>query len=218
MESPIKIGVEISKTGRKIMNNIGIKTLTPSEFLKSKGLKANVISFWHVLEHIKNPWDYLSAAKRNLLPNGEIVIGIPNIDSWDFKIFTNDWFHLVPKYHIWHYSPKTISIMLKSTGFKVVNIDYWSIEHHLPGLLQSFINKTSGSHNVLHKLVKRETDLMSTGWSDVFWIIFWLTLGFPFVVVFWIVNSFFHHSGTIIVTAKKYDYRKEIRYTCRLSI
>mgnify|MGYP001611059203 CR=1 FL=1 len=218
VESPIKIGVEISKTGRKIMNNIGIKTLTPSEFLKSKGLKANVISFWHVLEHIKNPWDYLSAAKRNLLPNGEIVIGIPNIDSWDFKIFTNDWFHLVPKYHIWHYSPKTISIMLKSTGFKVVNIDYWSIEHHLPGLLQSFINKTSGSHNVLHKLVKRETDLMSTGWSDVFWIIFWLTLGFPFVVVFWIVNSFFHHSGTIIVTAKKYDYRKEIRYTCRLSI
>lgn len=197
-----KIGVEISKTGRKMMGGMEILTLTPQEFLKSKNLKGDVVSFWHVLEHISNPWDYLSSAHKNLSKNGEIIIGVPNIDSWDFKMFTKDWFHLVPQYHIWHYSPKSITILLESAGFKVINIDYWSVEHHLSGLLQSFINKSSGSYNVLHKLVKRETDLLLFNWKDVFWIILWLTIGLPFIVIFWIINSIFHRSGTIIVTAK----------------
>lgn len=202
VNSPKKIGVEISNTGRTMMKNMGIETMTPDKFLQTTGLKADVISFWHVLEHLKNPWDYLEAAKVNLSSGGELIIGIPNIDSWDFRFFTKDWFHLVPQYHIWHFSPKSITIMLKSAGFRVTKIDYWSIEHHLSGLLQSFINKSSGSHNVLHKLVKRETDLLLFNWKDVFWIILWLTIGLPFIVIFWIINSIFHRSGTIIVTAK----------------
>lgn len=203
VKSPKKIGVEISKIGRRMMNDSGILTMTPQEFLKSKSLKGDVISFWHVLEHIKNPWDYLLSAHRNLSKDGEIIIGVPNVDSWDFKIFAKDWFHLVPQYHVWHYSPKSMTILLKSAGFKVVHIDYWSIEHHLPGLIQSFINKTSGTHNILHKLVKRETDLVSFGPGGLFWIIFWLTLGFPIILIIWIISSIFKYSGTIIVTAKR---------------
>ena len=71
----IRIGT-ITQTGRKIMTEKDLITLTPAQFLKSFNLNASVISFWHVLEHIENPDDYLKAAERNLNKKGKIIIGI----------------------------------------------------------------------------------------------------------------------------------------------
>lgn len=196
-----KIGVEISRVGRKQMEQMGLETMSPREFLKSKGLGASIISFWHVLEHTENPMAYLKIARKNLGPGGKIVIGVPNMASWEFKIFGQDWFHLVPEYHIWHFSPASIKKLLCKTGFKLGYIDYFSVEHHPIGLLQSFINKFSGTHNILHKLVKRETDLGSFPIKGVFWSIFWLTLGAPIVLLIWIFNSLMRRSGTFVVVA-----------------
>lgn len=197
-----KIGVEVSYSGRKIMKGGGINTLTDKQFLKTKGLDANVISFWHMLEHVEKPLEYLDAAKKNLKQNGKIIIGIPNIDSFEFKFAKQYWFHLQPQFHLWHFSPKSLQKLLEKAGYTIKRIDYWSLEHHLTGVLQSIINKTSGSSdNVLHKLIKRGTGSSSLKVKDMFWVLFWMTIGSPFVIGFWIAGSLFRKSGTMIVVA-----------------
>lgn len=196
-----KIGVEISLAGRKIMEKAGLKTLSNKKFLKTSGLNADVISYWHVLEHVEKPWEYLEAGKRNLSKKGKIIIGIPNSDSLELKYFKKYWFHLVPKYHLWHLSKKSIELFLTEKGFKIDSIDYWSLEHHLTGILQSFINSTAGSDSVLHRLVKRGLNY-SPSFKDIFWSIFWLTIGFPVVFLFWVISALSKKSGTIVVTAK----------------
>lgn len=196
-----KIGVEISLAGRIIMKKNGLGTLSDKEFLKASGLNADVISYWHVLEHVEKPWEYLKAGKRNLSKKGKIIIGIPNIDSYEFRYFRNYWFHLIPLYHFWHFSPRSIRLLLEEVGFKIEVIDYWSLEHHLTGILQSFINKTAGSDSVLHRLVKRGLDY-SPSFGDFFWIAFWLTIGFPIVFIFWFIGSISHKSGTIVLVAR----------------
>ncbi len=198
-----KIGVEISSSGRTIMEKSGLETATEREFLKESGLNADVISFWHVLEHTQNPWIYLRSAHRNLAEKGTIVIGIPNFESFEFKIFKRCWFHLDPKRHFWHFSTKSIKGIISNEGFEIKKIDFWSLEHHLTGVLQSFINKSSGSENILHRLVKRAGDSAFFSLRDAFWSIFWLTIGFPVVVGFWIIGSLFRKSGTIVVIAEK---------------
>lgn len=197
-----KIGVEISSSGRKMMKKIGLSTLSEREFLLSKTLHADVISFWHVIEHIEYPITYLHAAYKNLNKNGKIVIGIPNHKSFEFKFFGKYWFHLVQNYHIWHFSPESITQLLNKTGFAVDFIDNWSIEHHPTGILQSFINKSAGSDSVLHRLVKRGLNY-SLSLKDVFWSIFWLSIGLPIVLFFWIVSAILHQSGAIVVVASK---------------
>ncbi len=197
-----RIGVEISKAGRKIMEEAGLETLSNEEFLKTSGLNADVISFWHVLEHVERPWEYLEAAKRNLSKKGRIIIGIPNSDSFELKYFKKYWFHLVPKYHLWHFSKNSIELLLNKSGFKTNHIDYWSVEHHLAGTLQSFINRTAGSDSVLHRLVKRGLDYSPT-FKDIFWSIFWLTIGLPVVFSFWAISSLLRKPGTFILIAKK---------------
>lgn len=202
VNSQRKIGVEISLAGRKIMEKTGLETLSNEKFLKTSGLNADIISYWHVLEHVEKPWEYLEAGKRNLSKKGRIIIGIPNSDSFELKYFKKYWFHLVPKYHLWHFSKKSIEFFLSKAGFKVDSVDHWSIEHHLAGTLQSFINITAGSDSVLHRLVKRGLDYSPT-FKDIFWSIFWLTIGLPAVFFFWAASSIFRRPGTFILVAKK---------------
>lgn len=202
VEAQRKIGVEISLAGRKIMEEKGIETLLNENFLKTSGLNADVISYWHVLEHVEKPWEYLEAGRRNLAKKGKIIIGIPNSDSFELKYFKKYWFHLVPEYHLWHFSKKSIELFLNKSGFKTDSIDYWSIEHHLAGTLQSFINKTAGSDSVLHRLVKRGLDYSPT-FKDIFWSIFWLTFGLPIILLFFATSSLFKKPGTFILVAKK---------------
>lgn len=199
-----RIGVEVSTSGRKMMQESGINAVSDKQFLKSKNLGADIISFWHVLEHVENPWDYLKAAKRNLKKNGKIIIGIPNFQSLDFRFAREYWFHLQPQFHLWHFSKKSFEKILRQEGFSIDHIDYWSIEHHLTGLLQSIINKFSGSkENVLHKLIKRSAGGSSMRIKDLFWVLFWTTIGAPIVVITWVIGSVLQKSGTMIIVASQ---------------
>ena len=201
-----KIGVEFSASARLIMQKSGIETLTDIEFLKKKGLQADVISFWHVLEHVPNPWDYIATVKRNLIPkNGRLIIGVPNIDCLEYHIFGSHWFH-TPKFHIWENTPGSIALLVKQYGFNVNSIDYWSPEHHLPCLFQTFINASTGSQGALHRFIRRGHDATFRP-KDAFWSVFWLTIGAPAVILFWIIGSLTRKSGTIVITAT-YDKKK----------
>lgn len=199
-----RIGVEVSKVGRDAMQNGGLETMTDEDFLSSRGLKADVISFWHVLEHVENPLAYLKAAKANLDKKGKIIIGVPNIDSFEFNFAKRYWFHLQLQFHLWHFSTKSLKRHLQKTGFKIEKIDYWSLEHHLTGVLQSFINKMAGSQaNVLHKLIKRDTGRSKIKYKDFFWSLFFLTVGAPIILFFWILGAVSRKSGTIVVAASR---------------
>lgn len=198
-----KVGVEVSRSGRRMMERVGLETMTDKKFLKTKNLRAEVISFWHVLEHMENPWVYLAAAARNLNSSGSMVIGVPNGESFELRLFKKHWFHLVPKHHLWFFSPQSMERMLKQNGLAITSIDFWSLEHHLPGILQSFINVTSGSDSVLHRLVKRRENFSALRYRDIFSCIFWLTVGLPVVFTFWITSSVLHRSGTFVVVARK---------------
>lgn len=175
--------------------------MTEKQFLNTRNLNADVISFWHVLEHVPKPWDYLSAAKHNLANDGLIVIGVPNLDCLEYHVFGNRWFH-TPKFHLWENTPHSIKLLLKKTGFCVKSIDYWSPEHHLPNVLQSFINFTAGSQGALHRFIRRgHEDAFRP--KDALWSLFWLTIGSPVVILFWMAGALFHKSGTFVVVASK---------------
>ncbi|OGG29526.1 hypothetical protein A2971_02475 [Candidatus Gottesmanbacteria bacterium RIFCSPLOWO2_01_FULL_46_21] len=195
-----KVGVEISPSGRVLMKQAGLKTMTDKQFLRLKNLQADVISFWHVLEHMENPWDYLRAAQKHLTHSGTLIIGVPNVDCLEYRLFGQRWFHS-PQFHLWQFTPRAIFLLLKQTGFTIKSIDYWSIEHHLPCLLQSCINATAGSDAVLHRFIKRGHTSGFTK-KDLFWSLFWVTLGMPIVILLWVVGALTHKSGTVVIVAR----------------
>lgn len=203
VSSKHKIGVEISDAGRKLMKIKGIATLSNKQFLKTKGLSADVISLWHTLEHVEDPRAYLLAISKNIQKKGQLIIAVPNIDSFDFKLFGDRWFHLAPDYHLWHFSPRSLSLLLKQTGFVVQEIDHFAIEHHLTGSLQSLINTLTDSQDILHKLVKRSSNLPEFSFRNVLTVILAIIISIPSATILWLTASIFRKGGAIVVIATK---------------
>lgn len=82
----------------------------------------DVITLWDVFEHLANPNKTLRIIKRILKPDGTLVITMPNIDSWERKIFKQYWAGWdVPRhYHI--FSENAIQNLLRNHGMHIDNL------------------------------------------------------------------------------------------------
>lgn len=116
-------GVEPSEKSSEHSLKIGIPTLKTT-FEKAKiGAKFDVVIFNHVLEHLQYPQAVLKKAYNLLNTGGIIVINVPNKGSLSAKIYGSSWKYLLPKEHLWQFTPKALFSLLDNAGFKVVE---WS--------------------------------------------------------------------------------------------
>ncbi len=81
-----------------------------------------VIRMWHVLEHVRDPRVAIANARRLLQPNGELIIGIPNVSSFYRWLFGPRWFGWDLPRHLSHFSPTAIRHLLASQGFRVTSL------------------------------------------------------------------------------------------------
>lgn len=116
-------GVEFSaKTadfGRKIY---GVK-ITVSNFFKfSTKEKFDIITMHHFLEHATNPFFCILKANQLLKTNGFLLLLTPNIESFDARISGKRWEWLSPSAHLFFFSLKTLTRMLKKSNFELVRV------------------------------------------------------------------------------------------------
>ncbi|EKQ99067.1 class I SAM-dependent methyltransferase [Leptospira borgpetersenii serovar Ballum] len=74
--------------------------------------KFDVITLIHVLEHLSDPWDYLNKVKDLLLPDGILLIEVPNFRENPFDLIIAD--------HIVHYSLDTFNLIVNKLGGEIV--------------------------------------------------------------------------------------------------
>lgn len=93
----------------------------------------DMITFWHSLEHLHSPKGALHKCYKLLKPNGWLGIEVPNIMSYEAKLTGAEWYHLALPFHLYHFSPRTLSNLLAETGFRMVKYelvrDNISIKH-----------------------------------------------------------------------------------------
>ena len=82
----------------------------------------DVITSWWSLEHVTNPSQVLRKMACLLKNDGYCVIGVPNINSFNAKLFKDKWYHLDCPRHLYLYSPDTITRLLDKAGFIVEKI------------------------------------------------------------------------------------------------
>lgn len=164
----------------------------------------DVVTFLHVFEHVNIPAEYLKEIYRILKKDGLIVLTIPNIRSWQARLFGNHWFHLDLPRHLFHYSPQTITLLLHKHGFVVEKIDHFSLEYNPYGYIQSLLNAVLPRSNILYDSLKNSSSNFFRFLSPTVLInILLLPILFPFCLIASIVESRAGHGGTIKVFAKK---------------
>ena len=98
----------------------------------------DVVTMWHVLEHVKDPKNYLREIHCKLKPNGLLVIAVPNVNDLimqlayrairrrKLKLYTvND-----REAHLYHFSSKTLGAYFDKTEFDCLRMspDFGIIE------------------------------------------------------------------------------------------
>lgn len=82
----------------------------------------DVITMWHVLEHIPGLNERIDQIRQLLKPDGLLVIALPNYLSWDAKFYGNFWAGFDVPRHLYHFSQESLKRLLDKFQFSVFDI------------------------------------------------------------------------------------------------
>jgi hypothetical protein len=82
----------------------------------------DVVTLWHVFEHIPDPSDFLAQVSRNFPATTKIIIEVPNAQSWLFKMMRSKWPHLDAPRHVFLPSKLGIEYVAQKNGMRVSRI------------------------------------------------------------------------------------------------
>ncbi len=115
----------------------------------------DVVTVWHVLEHLEDPGSVLDRIHPWLRPGGALLVGVPNLDSWQARIGGPRWYHLDLPRHRTHFTARGVETLLARHGFTVVSTEHRLLEHNPFGLWQSLANRVTPTPSWLYNLLKR---------------------------------------------------------------
>ena len=100
------LGIEPSAEARENAVKKGVHL--KESLLDITNQKFDVITLWHVLEHVENLKSTIKVLKSLLQPEGRIVVAVPNYKSYDAAFYKEHWAAYDVPRHLWHFSQKSI--------------------------------------------------------------------------------------------------------------
>ncbi|WP_121330000.1 MULTISPECIES: class I SAM-dependent methyltransferase [unclassified Flavobacterium] len=114
------VGVEPSERAKNIAKQKGISFVEEISELENNSF--DVITMWHVLEHVPNLEFQIQELKRLLKPTGTLIIAVPNFKSYDAKYYNEFWAAYDVPIHFWHFSKKAIKSLFEKVDMKLEKV------------------------------------------------------------------------------------------------
>ena len=114
-------GVEPDSKARNIANQKlsgKIYQTLPS----STSQRFNIITLWHVLEHIPALNQTLETLRSQLSPQGYLILALPNLESFDASHYRTHWAAYDVPRHLYHFSKSTLAQLLQQHKLSIRRI------------------------------------------------------------------------------------------------
>ncbi|MBK7172150.1 MAG: class I SAM-dependent methyltransferase [Bacteroidales bacterium] len=82
----------------------------------------DVITLWHVLEHVADLPGRMKELNRLLKPGGILIIAVPNSNSPDAAFYKENWAAYDVPRHLYHFSEKSMKMLLEKFSFSSIEI------------------------------------------------------------------------------------------------
>ncbi|NNK39212.1 MAG: class I SAM-dependent methyltransferase [Winogradskyella sp.] len=117
------IGVEPNPKARELANaKTNNSVYDNSQLSKLNNKRFDIITMWHVLEHVVDYNDYFNIAYRLLKDNGYFILALPNFKSLDAEHYGEFWAGYDVPRHLWHFSKDAIIKISEEHQFRVEQI------------------------------------------------------------------------------------------------
>lgn len=116
-------GVEPEHTAADMARERGVDVV--DGLLEESGLAQgtwDVVSAFHVLEHIPDPIAFLRTLSRWARPGGHLVVEVPNFASRERRMRHEGWMGLRPLEHINHFTPATLEAAFRRVDLEPVAV------------------------------------------------------------------------------------------------
>ena len=114
------IGVEPSDKAKAIALKKEVPFVEETASLESHSF--DVITMWHVLEHVPDLDSQIKELKRLLKPNGSLIVAVPNFKSFDAKYYGAYWAAYDVPIHFWHFSKKAIQSLFQKENIQLEKV------------------------------------------------------------------------------------------------
>lgn len=107
-------------TRKRAKENYNVELLPIESLYNLPQNSFDVITLWHVLEHVHDLNGYFDAFRNLLKHNGRLIIAVPNYTSFDAKYYKSFWAAYDVPRHLYHFSPKSMKTLSDHYNFKIV--------------------------------------------------------------------------------------------------
>lgn len=114
-------GIEVNEKARNFaIQNHHLEVYPETQIKDLPKGRFDLITLWHVLEHIPNLNERLNDFYQLLKPGGTLLLAVPNTDSWDAKHYAGIWAAWDLPRHLYHYNYKTLRSTVERQSFTYV--------------------------------------------------------------------------------------------------
>lgn len=116
-------GIEFSKDAANSARSLGYSVYTGTiEDTPDPNHFYDLVVGWMVLEHVHDPLLALKKLHDWVKPGGWLVISVPNTATLEFRLFKDAWYALQLPTHLYHYTPRTLEMLLARAGWCVKKV------------------------------------------------------------------------------------------------
>lgn len=105
-------------TMAKQLYDIELKSI--NQFYHLPADSFDVITLWHVMEHVHDLAAYVQQLKLLLKKDGKLFIAVPNYTSKDAAIYNEYWAAYDVPRHLYHFSPGSMKVLMENNGMKLL--------------------------------------------------------------------------------------------------
>jgi SAM-dependent methyltransferase len=147
------LGTQLSKTAAEAARRLrGVEVVVGE--MPDLGLPAgsfDVVTLFHVLEHLEEPFRYLTEARRVLSPSGLLVVEVPDHSGPGFRILKERHLCVDHPNHLQFFTPDSLEAVFARTGFRVASKKGFSLEYSPFTTLQNLLNLLPGEPNRFYR-------------------------------------------------------------------
>ncbi len=108
------VGIEPAGQARVQAEQQGLKVYPDIDAASAAESKPEVITLWHVLEHVHDLNETIKRLRKLLAKGGYLIVAVPNIGSWDATYYQQHWAAFDVPRHLYHFRDHTLIELLKN--------------------------------------------------------------------------------------------------------
>jgi len=150
-------GFDVSEDAIKYARSILKVKASNKDFINTNFKNIDTIFMWDVIEHLRNPDQYVAKISKTLKKNGRLILTTGDIGSYMAKKRGDRWRMIHPPTHLFYFSEDSIRKILNKHGLKVVSVTHPGVYRNIDSVFnQLILNK---------KTTKKSPAFINTAYS-----------------------------------------------------